>query len=46
MGSGSTGTACQNINRNFIGIEINRETFEIEKERINRNSKERNMNYG
>ncbi len=46
MGSGSTGTACQNINRNFIGIEINRETFEIAKERINRNSKERNMNYG
>lgn len=35
MGSGSTGVACQNINRKFIGIEINRETFEIAKERIN-----------
>lgn len=39
MGSGTTGIACQNINRNFIGIEINRETFEIAKRRINENKK-------
>lgn len=34
MGSGSTGVACVNTNRNFIGIEINEEYFKIAKERI------------
>lgn len=34
MGSGSTGVACKNTNRNFIGIELNDEYFEIAKERI------------
>ena len=34
MGSGSTGVACLNTNRNFIGIEIDDEYFEIAKERI------------
>ena len=34
MGSGSTGIACVNTNRDFIGIEINKEYFEIAKERI------------
>lgn len=34
MGSGTTGRACKNLNRNFIGIEINKEYFEIAKERI------------
>ena len=34
MGSGSTGVACVNTNRNFIGIELDREYFEIAKERI------------
>ena len=34
MGSGSTGVACKNLNRNFIGIELNKEYFEIAKERI------------
>ena len=34
MGSGSTGVACKNLNRNFIGIEINEKYFEIAKERI------------
>ena len=34
MGSGSTGVACKNINRNFIGIEKDKEYFKIAKERI------------
>ena len=34
MGSGSTGVACKNTNRNFIGIELNAEYFEIANERI------------
>lgn len=34
MGSGSTGVACKNTNRNFIGIELNEEYFNIAKERI------------
>lgn len=35
MGSGSTGVACLNTNRNFIGIEIDEKYFKIAKERIN-----------
>lgn len=35
MGSGSTGVACVNTNRNFIGIELDNKYFEIAKERIN-----------
>jgi DNA modification methylase len=35
MGSGSTGVACENTNRNFIGIEMNDEYFKIAKQRIN-----------
>lgn len=34
MGSGSTGVACKNLNRNFIGIEKKKEYFDIAKERI------------
>lgn len=37
MGIGSTGIACVNTNRNFIGIELDKEYFEIAKERINEN---------
>ena len=33
-GSGSTGIACQNLNRKFIGIEINENYFNLAKERI------------
>ena len=35
MGSGSTGVACVNLNRNFIGIELEEEYFDIANERIN-----------
>ena len=35
MGSGSTGVACKNLNRNFVGIELDEKYFEIAKERIN-----------
>jgi site-specific DNA-methyltransferase (adenine-specific) len=35
MGSGSTGVACKNLNRNFIGIEQDEKYFEIAKNRIN-----------
>ena len=34
MGSGSTGVACANTNRNFIGIELDKNYFDIAKERI------------
>ena len=34
MGSGSTGVACVNTNRNFIGIELDEGYFQIAKERI------------
>lgn len=34
MGSGSTGVACINTNRNFIGIELDEKYFEIAKNRI------------
>lgn len=39
MGSGSTGVACINTNRNFIGIELDKKYFEIAKERIEEVSK-------
>ena len=35
MGSGSTGIACKNMNRNFIGIELDPEIYEIAVNRIN-----------
>ena len=35
MGSGTTGVACINTNRNFIGMELDDKYFEIAKARIN-----------
>lgn len=35
MGSGSTGVACKNLNRKFIGIELDEHYFNIAKERTN-----------
>lgn len=37
MGSGSTGVACKNLNRNFIGIEKDPDYFKLAEERINGN---------
>ena len=34
MGSGSTGVACKNLNRNFIGIENDEEIFNVAQERL------------
>lgn len=42
MGSGSTGVACQNTNRNFVGIELEKEYCEIALKRMKENKK----NYG
>jgi site-specific DNA-methyltransferase (adenine-specific) len=40
MGSGTTGVACVNLNRNFIGIELDEGYFKIAEERIQK-AKER-----
>jgi len=34
MGSGTTGVACKNLGRDFVGIEMDDKYFEIAKERI------------
>lgn len=34
MGSGSTGVACVNTDRNFVGMELSEQYFEIAKQRI------------
>lgn len=34
MGSGTTGVACKNLGRDFIGIELNRDYYKIALERI------------
>tara|TARA_R110002050_G_C8804475_1_gene503163 strand:+ start:17 stop:979 length:963 start_codon:yes stop_codon:yes gene_type:complete len=40
MGSGSTGVAAKNLNRNFIGIEQDEKYFKIAEERINKQEKQ------
>ena len=39
MGSGSTGVACMNTNRKFIGVELDENYFNIAKNRIENNIK-------
>ena len=39
MGSGSTGVASKNLNRNFIGIEKDKDYFDIARTRINDQTK-------
>ena len=41
MGSGSTGVACVNTGRKFIGIELDQGYFDIAKERIEKSIRER-----
>jgi DNA modification methylase len=43
MGSGSTGVACQNTNRDFIGIEQDENYFNIATERINKEQPQKKM---
>ena len=40
MGSGTTGVACKELGRDFIGIEIDEEYFEIAKNRLKDESDE------
>ena len=40
MGSGTTGVAAKNLNRNFIGIEQDEKYFKIAEERINKQEKQ------
>lgn len=40
IGSGSTAIACINVNRNYIGFEIDKNYYEIAKERIKNKMKE------
>ena len=43
MGSGSTGVACKNTNRDFIGIEMNDEYFKIATDRINKEQPQKEL---
>lgn len=42
MGSGTTGVACINMRRNFIGIELDQEYFKIAKDRVESKLREKN----
>jgi len=46
MGSGSTGVACVNTNRNFIGIELDEKYFNIAKDRIEEAKKNIKFKWG
>ena len=46
MGSGTTGVACVNTNRNFIGMELDENYFNIAKNRIEKAKTQRNDDIG
>jgi len=46
MGSGSAGIACMNTNRNFIGIELDENYFNISKKRVEEKRKEKDLQAG
>ena len=43
MGSGTTGVAAKNLNRNFIGIEQDEKYFKIANERINKEEAQKKL---
>ena len=43
MGSGTTGVACMNLGRKFIGVEINEVYFDIACERIEQAQKQQRL---
>lgn len=45
MGSGTTGVIAKRFNRNFFGIEIDHNYFEIAKERINKSTRQPELTY-
>jgi len=46
MGSGTTGVACMNLNRRFMGIELDNKYFEIAKERIEKAQQQEVFDFG
>lgn len=46
MGAGSTGIACKNLGRDFVGMEIDEKYFKIAEERIyNKDSKQEKLDF-
>ena len=43
MGSGSTGVACKNLNRNFIGIELDKDFYNIACDRIQEENRQTDL---
>ena len=43
MGSGTTGVACKNLNRQFVGIEMQEDYFNIASERVGEKRKEKEI---
>ena len=43
MGSGSTGVACLNTNRNFIGIELDAKYFNLTEDRLKNNRRQKRL---